>query len=410
MPARTYQVYRYRWVDLGVFSLINLTIQMLWICFAPITGPAARFYGVSDLQIGLLAMSFMVVYLPLSIPIAWAIDTLGYRKAVSIGAVLMGVFGLLRGLLAADYTWVLITTLGIAIAQPFLLNSISTIAAKWFPLDERATASGLVLVANFIGTAIGLVMAPLLTLATSIPSMVLIFGGIAAASSVIFLIFTREAPPTPPCPPDQVGRALMFDGLKSMLKMKDMWLLLGLFLVGMGIFNGISTWIEDIVRPKGFSITQAGNLGAFLLVGGIFGAALVPMLSDRLHKRKFFLLLGVVLSIPSLIGLTFAVNYALVAVSMLALGFTLMSVAPIGYQYAAEITFPAPEGTSAGLLNLAGQASVVFIFGMEAFKAADGAFTSSLAILVGLLVVSTLLVAALTESPLMRAPSQEASG
>jgi MFS family permease len=402
MPARSYKVYPYRWVVLGVFSLINLTIQMLWICFAPITGPAAKFYGVSDLQIGFLAMSFMVVYLPLSIPIAWAIDTMGYRKAVSIGAVLMGVFGLLRGLLAADYTWVLITTLGIAVAQPFLLNAISTVAAKWFPLDERATASGLILVANFIGTAIGQVTAPLLIKSAAnpdIPSMLLIFGAISAVSSVIFLVFTREAPPTPPCPPDQVGRALMFDGLKSMFKMKDMWLLLALF-------NGVSTWIEDIVRPKGFSITQAGNLGAFLLVGGIIGAALVPILSDRLRKRKIFLLLGVILSIPGLVGLTFAVDYNLAAVSMLALGFTLMSVAPIGYQYAAEITFPAPEGTSAGLLNLAGQASVVFIFGMEAFKTADGTFTSSLIILVGLLAVSAFLVAALTESTLMRAPSQ----
>jgi hypothetical protein len=46
---------------------------------------------------------------------------------------------------------------------------------------------------------------------------------------------------------------------------------------------------------------------------------------------------------------------------MFVLGFFLMSLAPVGYQYAAEITFPAPEGTSNGLINLAGQASVVFI-------------------------------------------------
>src|SRR5512141_2656634 len=96
MPEATYKVYPYRWVVLSVFALINLTIQILWICFAPITGPAARFYGVSDLQIGLLAMAFMIVYVPLSIPVSWIIDSLGQRKAVSIGAVLLGVFGLLR--------------------------------------------------------------------------------------------------------------------------------------------------------------------------------------------------------------------------------------------------------------------------------------------------------------------------
>src|SRR5215211_8651027 len=95
--ATNYKLYSYRWVVLAVFMFINLTIQMLWITYAPITGPAATFYGVTDLQIGLLAMTFMVVFIPLSIPVAWVIDTYGFRLAVSIVPVLMGVFGIARG-------------------------------------------------------------------------------------------------------------------------------------------------------------------------------------------------------------------------------------------------------------------------------------------------------------------------
>ena len=84
-----YKLYGYRWVVLTVFMLINLTMQTLWITYAPITGPAATFYGVGDLQIGLLSMSFMIAFIPLSIPVSWVIDTYGFRLAVSIGAVLM---------------------------------------------------------------------------------------------------------------------------------------------------------------------------------------------------------------------------------------------------------------------------------------------------------------------------------
>ena len=29
----------------------------------------------------------------------------------------------------------------------------------------------------------------------------------------------------------------------------------------MGIFNGITTWIENIIRPRGFTPTDAGTLG-----------------------------------------------------------------------------------------------------------------------------------------------------
>lgn len=398
MPGNTFKVYPYRWVILAVFSLVNLTVQMLWICFAPITGPAAKFYGVSELQIGFLAMAFMIVYVPLSIPISWMIDSLGYRKAVSIGAILLGVFGLTRGVFATYYSWVLVSTLGLAVAQPFLMNAISTVAAKWFPIQERATASGLVLVASFIGIAIGQVTSPMLMLAYSIPTMMLIFGFAAAASAVLFLIFTREAPPTPPCPAGQETRALMLDGLKNMLKIKDIWFLIILFLVGMGIFNGVSTWIEGIVRPRGFSVTQAGDLGGFLLLGGIVGAAIFPILSDKLRKRKIFLQVGMVLAIPGLIGFTFATQYWALVVSMLSLGFFLMSLAPIGYQYAAEITYPAPEGTSNGLMNLAGQVSVVFIYIMQAMKSADGSFTLSLVFLIAPMILCSLMILAMTES------------
>jgi len=403
MPtAANYKVYPYRWVILAVFMLINLTIQIEWICFAPITKEAVAFYSnVTELQIGFFAMSFMVVYIPLSIPISWLIDTLGFRKAVGIGAVLMGVFSLLRGILGFDYNWVLVATLGIAVAQPFLLNAISTVAAKWFPISERATASGLCIVAGFIGVGLGQLLSPGLSQSTSIPTMLLIYGVIVAISSVIFLAFTREAPPTPPCPPELEGRALMLDGLKSMLKLKDIWLLIVLFLIGMGVFNGVSTWIEPIVQPRGFTSNDAGDFGAFLLLGGIIGAIVIPLLSDKLRKRKIFLLVGMVLAVPGMVGFIFGLSYALVAASMLVLGFFLMSLAPIGYQYAAEITYPAPEGTSNGLLNLAGQASVVFIYFMQALKSSDGSFTVSLVILAALMVVSSFLIAALRESKMI---------
>ena len=302
MSEKSYQVYKYRWVMLAVFMFVNVTVQILWITFAPITGEAAKFYGVSDQRIGLLSMLFMIVYIPVSIPISWVIDTYGFRKGVGVGAVLLGVFGLLRGFFAADYSMVVIFTIGLALAQPFFLNAFTTIAAKWFSIDERAMVSGLATVAMFVGVAIGMVATPVLILEFGIPTTQMIYGIITAVSAVVFLIFTREAPPTPPCPPELDERALMLDGLKQMLKMRDIWFMMFVFLVGMGIFNGISTWIETIVRPKGFTVTQAGELGGFFLLGGVLGAVVIPTLSDKYHKRKLFMLLGYDPGDPRFVG------------------------------------------------------------------------------------------------------------
>jgi len=52
------RLYRYRWVVLGAFALLNAVVQANWITFAPVTDDAAAFYGVSDLRIGLLSMVF----------------------------------------------------------------------------------------------------------------------------------------------------------------------------------------------------------------------------------------------------------------------------------------------------------------------------------------------------------------
>lgn len=397
--SERYRVYGYRWVVLGVFMFINLTIQMLWIGYAPITGPAARFYGVSDLQIGLLAMSFMIAFIPLSIPVSWVIDTYGFRLAVSIGAVLMGVMGVVRGLAGANYSLVLWSTIGIAAAQPFLLNAWTKVPANWFSIEERATAVGLVTLANLVGTALGMVLTPILTETLPIPTVQLLYGGLAALSAALFVVLAREKPATPPCPPGMEVRSLMLDGLKHALTVKAFWWYLAVLFVGMGIFNGVTTWIEGIVRPRGFTPTDAGTLGALLLIGGILGAVVIPPFSDKQRKRQRYLLLGFSLAIPGLVGLTFATAPWLLFLSAFSLGFFLVSTSPIGMQYAAEITQPTPEGTSNGLLQLFGQASVVFVYVMEAMKSSADTFTPALLLAIGLMGGSVLLITQLRDVP-----------
>ena len=387
-----YKIYPYRWVVLAAFMFINLTIQILWISYAPITGPAAEYYCVTDLQIGLLAMSFMIAFIPLSIPVSWVIDTYGFRIAVSIGAILMGVFGILRGLAGENYTFVLWSTFGLAAAQPFLLNAWTKVPANWFAIEERATAVGIVTLGNLIGTALGMVLTPILLESTSIATIQLIYGGIAAFSAVIFLIFARETPPTPPCPPGMEVRALMLDGLKHAFTVKPLWFSLLVSFIGLGIFNGITTWIENIIRPRGFTPTYAGTLGALMIVGGVIGAVVIPAFSDKQRKRQLFLYVALIGAIPGLIGLTFATTSTLLFGSAFVMGFFLVSAMPIAMQYAAEVTQPTPEGTSNGLIQLFGQGAVVFVYIMEAMKSADGSFTPALLLAIGLLAISIFFV------------------
>jgi len=403
MSKSDFKIYGSRWIILSVYMLMVAVNQLLWITFAPITGDATKYYGVSDLQIGILSMCFMIVYIVVSIPASWIIDKYGIRIGVGTGAVFTGVFGLVRGFAGNDYQMLLMAQIGIAIGQPFILNAITKLAARWFPIEERATATGLGTLAMYIGILAGMTLTPYLIIGSGIDGMLYIYGIISVITTSLFLILIKERPPTAPCRPDQEERSLVFDGFKHTIRTKDFIWLMVIFFIGLGVFNSVTTWIEDILRPRGFSATQAGLTGGLMILGGIIGAVILPMLSDHYKKRIPFIIIALVGATLGLTGITFAESYWLLLSSGMVLGFFLLSAGPIGFQYGAEITYPASEGTSNGMLLLMGQVSgIAFIFGMDSFKSQlDGSMTRSLVLMIGLMVLGILMSTRLKESKIL---------
>ena len=403
MPKIDFKVYGTRWMMLTIYMFMVAVNQLLWITFAPITGEATKYYGVSDLRIGILSMCFMIVYIVVSIPASWIIDKFGIRIGVGIGAVFTGIFGLVRGFAGTDYNLLLLAQIGIAIGQPFILNAITKLAARWFPIEERATAAGLGTLAMYLGILLGMTLTPYLIIGSGIGGMLYIYGIISILTTVVFLVLIKEGPPTAPCIPDQEERSLVYDGFKQTLRTKDFIILMIIFFIGLGVFNAVTTWIEDILRPRGFSATQAGITGGLMIVGGIIGALFIPILSDRYKKRTPFIIIALVGATLGLTGITFATSYWLLLTSGMVLGFFLLSSGPIGFQYGAEITYPASEGTSNGMLLLMGQISgIAFIFGMDSLKSAStGSMTRSLVFLIGLMLLSILMSIRLKESVIL---------
>jgi MFS family permease len=405
MKETTFEVYGYRWIVLLVYCVIQAVVQMLWISFAPITGEAARFYQVTPLQVGFLAMSFMIVYIFVSFPASWTIDTFGIRKGVGLGVILTGIFGLTRGLFGNNYNLVLFSTIGLAVAQPFILNSVTSLSAKWFPLEQRATAAGMAVMAQFIGIVIGMAATPFLAIKFGIPGMLKIYGVVTVAGAICFFLFIKPAPPKPPG--EIPERTLFLEGVKHIFKIRVMVILITIFFIGLGVFNAITTWIEQMIAPRGFNIVQAGTLGAVLMVSGIVGCFIVPPLSDKYRKRKLFIIICIIFSAPGLIGLTYANSYWLLLLSGGVLGFFLLSAAPVIFQYAAEVSYPSPEATSQGVLMLSGQiAGIIFIFAMDYFRTESGSMTPFLIVLIGLSLLNILLSLMLKESKLIESAEE----
>jgi len=394
------KVYGYRWVVLGVYVLNMFMLQIFWICYAPINAAAAAALGVSDNAIGQLALVFMYVFIPLALPASWLIDTWGFKRAVALGAVLMGIFGLWRGFVTHDYTLTLIMSIGIAVAQPLFLNSSTKLAANWFRLEERATIIGLGGIFTLLGIVAGQVATPLLVEPYGLRGTMMLYGIIGAAAALLFVVFAKDHPPTPA---GHEERALMLDGLKHILSLRDFYLLAFMFFVINAIFNGIATWVEVMVRPRGLGMDEAGLIGGLLILGGMAGFAIFSGISDRMRSRKPALIASALLSVPFLILMAHVSGMAAVAAVSFLLGMFVMGGMPIVFQYATEIGYPAPEGTSQGALNIGGQIAVVAVSAMEWSNRVHGSFTPSLLVFAAAMAFSALLVSRMKESRLIQA-------
>jgi MFS family permease len=171
-----------------------------------------------------------------------------------------------------------------------------------------------------------------------------------------------------------------------------------LFFIGLGMFNAIATCIDQISEVKGFTSDQSGMIMGMMLIAGVIGGIAVPPFSDKLRMRKPFLIGAILLLIPGLVGMTIAGDYIIMLASAGVLGFFLLgAAAPIGFQYGAEVSFPAPESLSQGIILFVGQVSgIIFITGMN-----NLGMILSMKIFIGLAALNLVFSLLLRESPRM---------
>jgi len=418
----SYPVYRY--VILAAFMLITVAIEIQWLTHAAVARPAELFYQGqfnpdSFLNIDFLAMVYMVAFLVMSFPASYVIDTFGIRTGLAIGAVLLALFSLTKAAFADSFTGVVIAQVGLALAQPFILNGVTALTARWFPLYERGMAAGLLALAQYIGIIVAMLVTPLLVgsdpaepgYGTGFGRMLWIFGMFSVAAALCSLIFirNREAPED-----EHTEERYAFGrGLRHILLNRDMRITMFLFLIGLGIFNAISSMTDSIAERVGVEDSD-GLIGGVMLIGGIIGAVIIPTLSDRYKRRKPFLVLCIAGMVPAVAGLAFAgsladdpVNiYRISLAASFILGFFVMSAGPLGFQYAAEISYPAPESTSQGILLWVGQLTgMIFVAGMSIRENQYlGLFMNISVVLAVLALVGTIL---LRESRFMESNTQK---
>ncbi|XP_004613102.2 feline leukemia virus subgroup C receptor-related protein 1 [Sorex araneus] len=382
-----------RFVVLLLFSLSSLVNAFQWIHYSIISNVFEGFYGVDALYVDWLSMVYMLAYVPLVLPATWLLQARGLRPSALLGAGL-NCLGAWAKCASARPSRFWVTALGqtlCAVAQVFLLGLPSRIASVWFGPREVSTACATAVLGNQLGTAIGFLLPPLLVpntqndtelLASNISTM---FYGTSAVSTFLFILTVIAFKEKPRYPPSEAQAALQnsppeaysyAQSIRSLFRNVPFVLLLVSYGIMTGAFYSVSTLLNQMILTyyKGQEV-NAGRIGLTLVVAGMVGSILCGLWLDYTKTYKQTTLTVYVLSFAGMLVFTFTLDLgypiAVVFVTGGVLGFFMTGYLPLGFEFAVEITYPEPEGTSSGLLNAAAQ-----IFGIL-FTLAQGRLTTT---------------------------------
>jgi sugar phosphate permease len=397
--AEVYRVYRYRWAVLAVYMFASALTQLFWLNFSAIDTYIEQNLQISAMATGMLTLVFPIVYIILSIPSGILIDKKGYKFAVGIGTLLTGIFGAIRLISPQSYAVLLISQIGIAAGQPFVINGITKLVVNWFPRKEEATAVGLGSLAMFIGMIISLGATPMLLQSLGFNAMLAVYSVTGVIGTAMFFLFAREKPPMPPRDIETNNMSVR-QGLLKILKIKNFVILGFVALVGIGVFNGLATWLEKIMGEyQRIPMVNAGSISALMVLSGMIGCVVIPAISDKLKRRKPFLILGSLAGTICVAVLMIRGNFISNTINAMALGFFLLSAFPIILTMSIEITGEEFAGISAAYVQLLGNGAAIAIVPLiELLRNISGGYLMPLGFTAALIFIAMLTAMQLKES------------
>lgn len=402
------KIYRRRWFMLAVFVLVSMMSAFQWIQFAIINDVITKYYSVSSQDVNWTSMLYMITYIPLIFPGAWIMDRWGLRTTLILGSV-----GTALG------SWIKVCSVGrdlfpvtlfgqtvVAMSQVFVLGVPPNVAAVWFGADQVSSACSIGVFGNQLGIALGFLLPPVMVkyhedpaeTAAELSFLYYMVAGICSALAIIVIVAFQAAPPLPPTlariasATAESSASSHYRSIKRIMANKGYVLLLVSYGLNAGVFYAMSTLLNQTVLIH-FPGQQenAGRIGLVIVLCGMVGSVVCGVVLDRTHRFKETTLVVYLLAVLGMAAYTFTFTVGEIWVTFVTaglVGFFMTGYLPVGFEFAAELTYPEPEVTSSGLLNASAQFfGIIFVLAADWLLGAYGDLVSNtmlgLALIVG---------------------------
>ena len=405
--TKRYRVYFQRWVVLCAFSFLSFVNNWLWITWSPFTLPLAEYWGVPSAWVNDLSAVYMYVYIPLSFPALYLLNVCKLRTGLLLGGGWNVVGAGMRYWGMSSYPWVYAGTVACAMCQTLTLAMPPLISTLWFPDQERGLSTSLGVLANQLGSAMGLGVTIFIPFGTTTVKdtddtdetvgtldthqmerylkLQMLLSGV---SFLLILVLVRtDQPPTPPSEaahrshpqPQQCESTFpvvsYWQSIHLLLSTASGLVLCVVYGLSLGVLYTLATFLAQVFSyaesldglgedDASWTETEIGYLGGTLILAGVVGSLVSGEYLDRTQQQpQSHRSVSIVLLVGSLIAMVlFAVSRAVLpfdrCLAYLAtglLGCFLTGFISVGFEYGTAISYPADEAAVAGVMNVAAQ-------------------------------------------------------
>lgn len=350
-----YKVYKRRWFGLVQLALLNIIVSWDWLSFSANSTTASQYYKVTPSEINWLSTAFLFAFVAAAPMTIYTLHRGGPKPAIITASVLILLgnwirYGSTKSGPNGNFAGVMVGQILTGLAQPFVLSAPTRYSDLWFTNRGRVAATAVMSLANPFGGALAQLIDPFWAgSAKDIPNLVLYISIISSVASIPSF-FIPARPPTPSSPSGHTPKQPLLPSLRALFSLPEFYMIMIPFTLYVGLFNSISSLINQILQPYSFSENDAGIAGALLIVVGLVCSAITSPIIDRTKSYLLAMKLQVPIIAICYLAFTWAPQTRSIAAPytiLSLLGAASFSLVPVVLEYLIEITHPvSPEVTS----------------------------------------------------------------
>jgi MFS family permease len=278
------------WGSRGLLALLFVINLLNYIDRLTISGllePIGRELHLSDAQLGIIGLAFLLPYSILPPIVGWIGDR-GPRSrlialAVSIWSMATGAAGAARNFLQLAASRAVV-----GVGEATYMSLAPSLIADAFPIGRRGSAMSFFYIASPVGAALGVFLSGLIASLYGWRTACFVVGIPGLVFAVAMWIYPEPARGGLD-PEESPERPPLGEALRSLAGNRAYLLLTFAYTSQLFAYNPIEFWLPTILqRDKGIALAQANStFGLLVLVAGILGPLLGGLLADRFALRSW---------------------------------------------------------------------------------------------------------------------------